>query len=276
MKFTKFKILQILVSISLLMALTLAQAFPKQSLVPGGLAIIDLKASDKTPHFKFQGKSVAIIKQKDHFIALVGLPLNLKPGEHFISGHWGNEKSLLKKFFTVQNKKYRTQEITIKNKRKVNPNASDMKRIDSEQSRKKKARKNWSNTTPVIDFLQPTEGRISGSFGSRRIFNGQARRPHSGMDIAALKGVPVVAPADGIVIETGNFFFSGNLVYLQHGQGLITMFAHLSEILVKPSETVEKGQLIGKVGATGRVTGPHLHWNIGLNQSWIDPALFLN
>jgi murein DD-endopeptidase MepM/ murein hydrolase activator NlpD len=96
------------------------------------------------------------------------------------------------------------------------------------------------------------------------------------MDIAAATGVPVLAPSAGKVIELGDFFFSGNMVYIDHGQGLITMFAHLSEIDVELGQQVSKGQVIGKVGATGRVTGPHLHWSIGLNGSWIDPALFID
>ncbi len=116
---------------------------------------------------------------------------------------------------------------------------------------------------------------MTGSFGRRRIFNGQSRRPHSGMDIAANEGVPVAAPTNGTVIELGDFFFSGNLVYIDHGQGMISMFAHLSEIDVELGQQIEKGQIIGKVGATGRVTGPHLHWSLGLNGSWVDPSLFL-
>ena len=86
---------------------------------------------------------------------------------------------------------------------------------------------------------------------------------------------PRISPSAGKVIELGDFFFSGNLVYIDHGQGLISMFAHLSDIDVGLGERVKKGQVVGKVGATGRVTGPHLHWSLGLNGAWIDPALFL-
>ena len=126
-----------------------------------------------------------------------------------------------------------------------------------------------------INLLQPVEGINTGSFGRRRVFNGQPRRPHSGMDFAAEEGTPIIAPSAGKVIELGDFFFSGKLVYVDHGQGLISMFAHMSDIDVVLGEQLKKGQVLGKVGSTGRVTGPHLHWSLGLNGTWIDPSLFL-
>ncbi len=250
-------------------------AFPQQSLVPGGVAIITFKRNDKTPQFTFRNKPVLITQKNNQYVAVVGLPLNLKPGEHFIQGHWGDEPGLQKKFFTIKNKKYTTQHITIKDKRKVNPYAKDMDRILKEKKRKQKARRFYDSQPADLNFESPASGIMTGSFGKRRVFNGQARRPHSGMDIAADKGTPVKSPASGIVIERGNFFFSGNIVYLHHGQGLVTLFAHLSQIDVELGDRVGKGQVIGRIGATGRVTGPHLHWSLGLNGCWIDPALFL-
>ena len=150
-----------------------------------------------------------------------------------------------------------------------------MPRILAEKKRKQAARNIYTAGEVDIDLLLPVEGIQTGSFGRRRVFNGQWRQPHSGMDIAAETGTPVRAPSAGRVIELGDFFFSGNLVYIDHGQGMISLFAHLSEIDVALGDQVEKGQIIGKVGATGRVTGPHLHWSLGLNGAWIDPALFV-
>ncbi len=250
-------------------------ALPKQSLVPGGIAILKFERDDKTPRFTFRGKPVLITRDNNQYVAVVGLPLNLKPGEYFIQGHWGKESGLQKRFFTVKSKKYTTQHITIKDKRKVNPYAKDMDRILKEKKRKQKARQVYDSQAADLDFELPAAGIMTGSFGKRRVFNGQARRPHSGMDIAADQGTPVKSPAAGTVIELGDFFFSGNIVYLHHGQGLITLFAHLSQIDVQIGDQVNKGQVIGRVGATGRVTGPHLHWSLGLNGSWVDPALFL-
>jgi len=266
-----------LISLSLLMLCSpTIGAFPKQSLVPGGIALIDLKRVDKTPNFTFMGKPVLTVLHRGTLMAIVGLPLNLKLGEHFIQGSWGEEKSLHKLFFSIVDKQYSTQRIEIKDKRKVNPYAKDMDRILAEKKRKQIARLVFSPMTVNVDLLQPVEGIMTGSYGRRRIFNGQKKRPHSGMDIAANQGTPVLAPAAGKVIELGDFFFSGNLVYIDHGQGLITMFAHLSKTNVKLGQSISKGDIVGEVGATGRVTGPHLHWSLGLNGTWIDPKLFLD
>lgn len=257
----------------LLLCLPLAQAQPRQSLVPGGIAIIPLDAGE-LDGYRFRKKPVLVASIDGRPSAVVGLPLNLPAGEHFIEKRSSGKVS--RKYFEVGSKKYTTQHIEIKNRRKVNPYASDMERILAEKKRKSKARNHYSAGAVDINFLTPVHGTSTGSFGRRRVFNGQARNPHSGMDIAAPSGTPVLAPSAGTVIELGDFFFSGNLVYLDHGQGLISLFAHLSEIDVKLGERVEKGQVIGKVGATGRVTGPHLHWSLGLNGTWIDPELFIS
>ncbi len=262
------RLLLLILSLSYLLS---AQAQPRQSLVPGGVAIIDLEPGIDAG-YRFLDKPVLVTKIAGKPTALIGLPLSLKPGEHYIESRSVNQ--VFKKYFKVSPKQYSTQRITITDDRKVNPYASDMKRILAEKTRKQKARNHYSKIDVDVDFLLPVSGIRTGSFGRRRIFNGQPRRPHSGMDIAADNGTPVRAPSAGKVIEMGDFFFSGNLVYIDHGQGLISLFAHLSEIDVTLGEKVMKGQVVGKVGATGRVTGPHLHWSLGLNGSWIDPALF--
>jgi hypothetical protein len=256
----------------LIFYLPIASSQPRQSLVPGGIAIIKLNAEDVNG-YQFGNKPVLVTSIDGQPVALVGLPLSLSAGEHFIEKR--NAAQLDRKTFQVSPKQYSTQHIEIKDKRKVNPYESDMERILAEKKRKQKARTHYSAGMVNVDFLLPVKGIQTGSYGRRRVFNGQPRSPHSGMDIAADTGTPILSPSAGTVIELGDFFFSGNLVYVDHGQGLISLFAHLSEIDVTLGERISKGQIVGKVGATGRVTGPHLHWSLGLNGNWIDPALFL-
>jgi murein DD-endopeptidase MepM/ murein hydrolase activator NlpD len=124
-------------------------------------------------------------------------------------------------------------------------------------------------------MVAPVAGRRSSSFGLRRFFNDQPRNPHSGMDIAAASGTPIRSPSPGRVIETGDFFFNGNSVFVDHGRGVVSMYCHLSRIDVGVGDTLEQGEVLGLVGATGRVTGPHLHWGVAINRALIDPALLL-
>ena len=125
-------------------------------------------------------------------------------------------------------------------------------------------------------FILPVEGRISGQFGNQRIFNGTPKSPHTGTDIAAPEGTPVQAASDGEVILTGkDYFYSGNTVIIDHGQGLQTVYAHLKEFYVQKGDIVKKGDIIGVVGKTGRATGPHLHWGASLNNVRFRPHSLL-
>ena len=261
-------------SIILLLMSYYAHALPEQALVPGGIALLQLPNYKQDTKVYFNNKRVAVFPHEDSWIAMAGIGLSTKPGNYEFSVQQADGLNL-KTSVTVAYKKYDEQRLTIKNKRKVNPNKDDNKRIAAESKRKKKAKRQFSQTTPHADFIWPVNGRISSIFGLRRFFNDQERRPHSGLDIAAAEGTPIKATASGRVIDAGDFFFSGNMIYLDHGQGIISLYAHLSEIAVKPGDVINQGDIIGKVGQTGRVTGPHLHFAVYSNRTLIDPIFML-
>jgi murein DD-endopeptidase MepM/ murein hydrolase activator NlpD len=251
-----------------------AFATPQSDAVPGGIVLLELAQHQQDAQALFNNKRLAKINNPQGQFVLVGLPLGTSPGEHRVELQLPNGETQYLPF-KVNDKTYKAQYLTITNKRKVNPYQDDMPRILSEKKRKQAARQHWSDQAVQSNFIVPVDGRISSIFGLRRFFNNQPRRPHSGLDIAAPQGTPVKAAAAGRVIESGNFFFSGNMVYLDHGQGLLTLYAHLHEIDVKTGDQVSAGQVIGSVGETGRVTGPHLHMAVIANQATVDPLLFM-
>ena len=252
-----------------------AVVLPKESRVPGGIALVPVPGSDIPPTVIFNTHRVAVVRKDDQWLAVVGIPLAEKPGELKLKVSTPGGTTEVP--FSIKDKSYRTQNITVKNQRHVDPNPTDLKRIAGETKRSDAALSKFTPTTaPSLQLLSPVEGVRSDSYGSRRVFNGQPRNPHSGMDIAAPKGTPIRSPAAGTVVEAGEFFFNGNTLYIDHGDGLVTMYCHLDTIKVKPGDRLAPGDVIGTVGATGRVTGPHLHWGVALNRAMVDPALFLD
>ncbi|KPY97879.1 MULTISPECIES: peptidoglycan DD-metalloendopeptidase family protein [Pseudomonas syringae group] len=239
--------------------------------VPGGVAVIDLGTGAQAPTAIYQGKPVLVVKEQGtRWLAIVGIPLTVKPGTQQVTS---GGRTLN---FTVGSKKYPEQHITLKNKRQVNPNPEDNKRIEGELAEQLRAYRSFSPGTPSNLILdKPVNGPLSSKFGVRRFFNGEERNPHSGLDFAVPAGTPIKSPAAGKVILTGNYFFNGNTVFVDHGQGFISMFCHMSKIDVKVGDLVPRGGVVGKVGATGRATGPHMHWNVSLNDARVDPAIFI-
>jgi murein DD-endopeptidase MepM/ murein hydrolase activator NlpD len=243
--------------------------------VPGGVFMVVIPgAAEQRPAVSFEGSPAMVVRESDHWRAIVGIPLSTQPGKAtvVVKESDGVERRIE---FDVKPKKYAEQRLKVE-PRVVDLSPPDLARTERERPVIQDALAAFSDAAPsTLRFEQPVPGRRSSSYGLRRVFNDQPRNPHTGMDIAAPTGTPIKAPADARVAQTGDFFFNGNTVLLDHGQGLVTMYCHLSAIDVKPGDTVKAGDIIGKVGATGRVTGPHLHWGVTLNRTMVDPALFL-
>jgi murein DD-endopeptidase MepM/ murein hydrolase activator NlpD len=253
-----------------------AFALPRAEPVPGGVAVIPLGSSDTpAPTVRYGGHNVMVVAEVGRWNAVVGINLATKPGAKKLRVSRGGHTKLVS--FEVRPKQYEKQYITLKNKHMVNPTKKELARIHKEHTRIHRALATWSDRSDIpVRFELPVHGIVSSTFGKRRFFNGQPRRPHSGLDIAVPKGTPVRAPGAGQVVDTGNYFFDGNTVLIDHGQGLVTMYCHLSRIDVAPGDKVKAGQVIGLVGATGRATGPHLHWGVSLNDVRVNPLLFLS
>ena len=241
--------------------------------VPGGVAVVPLGEQAQAPRASYLGKPVLVVKEDGkQWIAIVGIPLSAKPGAQQLKLD-GSGRTLA---FQVGAKHYKEQRITLKNTRQVNPLAEDLVRIDRELTEQNRAYDNFAARQPSnLLFDKPVDGPLSSPFGLRRFFNGEERNAHSGLDFAVPAGTPIKAPAAGKVTLVGNLFFNGNTVFVDHGQGLISMFCHLSKIDVKVGDEVPRGGVVGRVGATGRATGPHMHWNVSLNGVRVDPAIFI-
>ncbi len=252
-----------------------AADLPQALAVPGGIVEIAIGPVDQArPQVFYQNNAVLIVPHQDHWLSIVGIPLSANPGEQAIRiVSNGASRSVS---FSVQDKHYPEQRLTIKKKRMVTGfTEADLKKIAADKIAITQAKAVWSDAIPQLDFIAPVDGRLSSLFGLKRFFNDIPKRPHNGLDIAAPTGTPVVAPADATVIDTGHYYFNGNTVFLDHGQGLLSAYLHLNSIQVKAGDKIKQGQQLGTVGETGRVTGPHLHWIVYLNHTPVDPALFI-
>jgi murein DD-endopeptidase MepM/ murein hydrolase activator NlpD len=250
--------------------------------VPGGVARLSLGPASTRPVVRVrQGDidvPVLVVGDAIEWTAVLGIALAAPPGDAFVTVH-AADGSTRAVHYTVAPKRYKEQHLKV-SPRTVDLSPEDQARYERERDHQAAVMATFTEQPagaahPSLRMRVPVPGRRSSSFGLRRVFNGQPRNPHSGMDIAAPTGTPIVAPLAGRVIDVGDYFFNGGTVWLDHGQGLLSMVCHLSRMDVRVGDAVQAGEAFCQVGATGRVTGPHLHWGVMLNRTMVDPALFI-
>jgi murein DD-endopeptidase MepM/ murein hydrolase activator NlpD len=253
-------------------------AWPDTEAVPGGVARVALGASDARPNVTYTGKPVMVRRDAQAggaWIALVGIALGTDAKQRQSLAVRSADGAVRDVAFSLQPKAYAEQRLSVA-PRHVELSPKDLARHERERVHLGAVLRTFSAREPAtLRLVSPTPGPRSSSFGLRRVFNNQSRNPHNGMDIAAPTGTPVACAAAGEVIDRGDYFFNGQTVIVDHGQGLLTLYCHLSAIDVARGALLEAGAPLGKVGATGRATGPHLHFSVYLNATAVDPALFL-
>lgn len=255
-------------------SLACASDLPRAHAVPGGIAAVPLGAAASRPDARSGDIPLLVVGDERGWTAIVGIPLSAKPGNATIKVTRDGQRAATQRY-RIGNVTYPEQHLRVP-PGQVDLSPEDLARYERERERQARVIATFSETAPAtFAFVAPVPGARSPTFGARRVFNGQARAPHSGMDIPAPKGTPVVSPATGRVIDVGDYFFNGRTVWIDHGAGLLSMLCHLDTIAVAPGDVVAAGQAVATVGATGRVTGPHLHWSVSLNRAMVDPALFL-
>lgn len=251
---------------------------PRTLAVNGGLVLVPLPADWRGP-LQLDGKPVWQGLVAGQRMAVVGLPLASIPDDQreALLTLTDGEARPASTPLVVTRHPYPEQHITLPTSTYVTLSDADNARFAREAAEQKAAYQVFSSQADASwpSFQWPHPGPLSSAFGLRRFFNGEPRAPHLGVDIAAAAGEPVQAPADGRVALIGDYFFNGRTVIIDHGQGLFSMLCHLSRIDVSAGQTLRRGDVIGLVGATGRATGPHLHWTVSLNDARIDPALLL-
>jgi murein DD-endopeptidase MepM/ murein hydrolase activator NlpD len=256
-----------------------------RALHPGEVVKVFVKtvAPVKTIQARFAGKTyvLGVGQSPDEYLGLIGIDLGMKPGAYpivfipvYADGHY---ERLVKEVLVVA-KEFPEKKLWV-NEKFVTPPSEVLPRIREESQLLSEIygiySPQWLGKGP---FVIPSEGEVVPNFGERRIFNNQPRSQHSGIDISSPYGAPVAASNSGRVVLVANLYYAGNTVIIDHGLGVFTLYIHLSKFHVKRGDIVAKGAIIGEIGATGRVTGPHLHWGVKIQGSRVDPfsLLYLN
>ena len=265
-----FSLLVSLPSIQLLLATEV-----QLSLYGGGIYFSEINKDEYQQDLFVGNQKILTWQYMDKFYAVYWIPYNSKIGGNNLTIKNKTNEVIKKVFFNIEKKIFDTQRIIV-NKKYIEPDKDIIKQIKNDAKQLRKARNVWTNMDPDLDFIKPAKGATSGVFGTRRFYNGKEGNYHNGYDIAAATGTPVVAPSSGKIILTGHFFYNGKTIILDHGKGLKSLLIHLDQILVDKNQQVKKGDIIGRIGTTGKSTGPHLHWSVLMNNTYVDPELLIN
>src|SRR5215218_5724669 len=247
---------------------------------PGDLVVLTIVARDPAASIRaraFDRELFPFAAGARRWRVLIGIDLETAPGVYVVSIEAGDSPGAEGTTYelSVAPRTFRTRTLTV-DEAFVNPPAAAVARIGREAAELNEL---WAASNPAKlwagPFMRPVPDPANSAFGTRSILNGQPRSPHSGADFSSAAGTPIKAPNAGRVVLAGDRYFTGNTVVIDHGLGLFSLFAHLSEMAVKGGDSVKTGEVVGKVGATGRVTGPHLHWSVRLNGARIDPLSLL-
>lgn len=235
---------------------------------PGDIMVITLKSATGPIEGTFNGNKLYFNPSKDSYKAIAAVDYFTEPGRYELAVSMNG--SVLKQAVEVVKKEYEVQRLTLP-KHMVELSPKNEARVEREQKRMAAIWPHENSRSWTGDFINPLEGEIITPFGVKRIINNIPKSPHTGIDVAGEKGDKIRAPNDGVVTLVDKQFFAGNALVLDHGQGVYTMFFHLSKVLVKKGQKVKKGDVIALVGATGRATGPHLHWGVRIQGARVDP-----
>jgi murein DD-endopeptidase MepM/ murein hydrolase activator NlpD len=246
---------------------------------PGELVLLRVKTPTNTQSLRVRGMGrefPAFSESRGEWRALVGIDLDVKPGRYDISVSAGQSAADRATYqLVVAPKKFATRQLTV-DPAFVTPPAEAQLRIKADAERLTRV---WASSSPMRlwsgQFVRPVTASANSAFGSRSVFNGEPRNPHGGADFSSPAGTPVRSPNAGRIVVAADLYFTGGTVVIDHGLGLFSLFAHLQSIDVREGDTVVTGQFVGNVGATGRVTGPHLHWTVRANDARVDPLSLL-
>jgi murein DD-endopeptidase MepM/ murein hydrolase activator NlpD len=235
---------------------------------PGDILTVTVKSADAPVEGKFRDKKIYFNPSKDSFKAVIGIDLFTEPGTYNLDVSVNG--TMLSRAVKVIKKAYPVQRLTLP-KDMVELSPETEARVEREQLKMeaiwpKETEREWAG-----DFINPRQGKIVTKFGVRRVINKMPKSPHSGVDVEAKEGEQVRAPNNGVAVLIDEQFFSGKSLIIDHGQGIFTMFFHLSKVLVAPGQQVKKGDVIALVGSTGRSTGAHLHWGVRMQGARVNP-----